>query len=495
MKAIAAVLGLLAASMAWGDSPGGARVAGIPSKSPLVTVRAVFLTGAAYDPAGKPGLAALTAAMLAGGGTREMTYRQIVDAMYPMATSVASQTDKEMISFTAATHVDNLEAFYKIFRAMLLDPGWREDDFTRLRDDAINFLKVSLRGNNDEELGKEALYNLIYAGHPYGHHDLGTVSSLEKLTLADVRDFYRSHFTQGNLILGIAGGYPPDFPERMKHDFANLPEAGAAPVVLPQPKPLAGNRVLLIQKDTRSVAISLGFPIDVKRGDPDYAALLVMQSYFGQHRMSGGLLYQQMREMRGLNYGDYAYLEYFPRGMYQLEPSPNLARRQQIFQIWIRPVEPPTAHFALRLALFELNKLIEQGMPQESFERTRLFLAKYVNLMTKTKTAELGYAIDSLFYGIPDYNRYVKDSLAKLTLEDVNRAIRKHLRADNLDIVIVAKDCEGLKRALLADEPSPMKYNSAKPQAILDEDKIVEKWKIGLAPDAVTVAPAERIFE
>ena len=102
-------------------------------------------------------------------------------------------------------------------------------------------------------------------------------------------------------------------------------------------------------------------------------------------------------------------------------------------------MEPPTAHFALRLALFELNKLVKDGLSQESFERSRMFLSKYVNLLTKTKSAELGYAIDSQFYGIGDYNRYIKTSLAKLTLADVNRAVRKHLRADNLDIVIVAR--------------------------------------------------------
>ena len=39
-----------------------------------------------------------------------------------------------------------------------------------------------------------------------------------------------------------------------------------------------------------------------------------MQSYFGPHRVSGGRLFQRIREMRGINYGDYAYIEYFPRG-------------------------------------------------------------------------------------------------------------------------------------------------------------------------------------
>jgi len=471
------------------------RLVTLPGRSPLVSFRLVFLTGAASDPAGKEGLAALTAAMLAQGGTRRMSYQEILEALFPMAVSVSAQVDKEMTSFSAVTHRDNLEEFYRIFRAMLLEPGWRPEDLTRLRDDAVNFLRVSLRGNNDEELAKEVLYNEIYAGHPYGHHNLGKVSALQKLTLEDLRDFYARRFTQANLIIGLAGGYPEGFPERVRKDFARLPAGRSEPLKLPEPSRPGGLRVTLIEKETRSVAFSIGFPIPVRRGHPDYPALLVAQSYFGQHRMSGGRLYERMRQVRGLNYGDYAYIEYFPRGMFQFEPDPNLARRQQIFQIWIRPVEPATAHFSLRLALYELDRLVRLGLSQEEFERTRLFLTKYVNLLTRTKSAELGYAIDSLYYGIPDYNSYVKSALAKLTREEVNQAIRKHLAAADLRIVAVAKDCEDLRRRLLAGEPSPMRYNAPRPPEVLEEDKLVERFRLDLKPENVRIVPVGQIFE
>src|SRR5687767_6200572 len=77
-----------------------------PSRSPLVTFRLLFMTGAASDPKGKEGVAALTAAMLAGGGSRSMSYEQIVEAMYPMATGFGWQIDKEMTVFSGTTHLD-----------------------------------------------------------------------------------------------------------------------------------------------------------------------------------------------------------------------------------------------------------------------------------------------------------------------------------------------------------------------------------------------------
>ncbi len=471
------------------------RTVTLPSKSPLVNLRIVFTTGAMMDPTGKPGLAHMTAAMLAGGGTRDLTYKQVTDALFPMASALGNQTDQEMTVFSGTTHLDNLPAYYKLVRSMLLEPGWREDDFKRIKDDTINSLRVGLRGNNDEELGKEVLYSSLYHGTPYGHYSLGAISALEKMTLEDLKGFYRSHYTQSNLILGLAGGYPWDFLEQMKKDFSALPAKDETPVPAVKPEPVAHTRALIVEKNTRSVAYSLGFPIDVKRGDPDYPALLLMQSYLGPHRMSGGRLFQRIREIRGINYGDYAYIEYFPRGMFAMEPAPNLARRSQIFQIWIRPVEPPAAAFTLRLAFFELQKLIKDGIPPEDFNRTKEFLTKYVNVLTKTKNAELGYAIDSLYYGIPDYNSYIKNGIAKLTVDQVNAAVRKHLRADRIQIVAVSDAAEQLQKQLIGSGPAPIQYNSAKPADVLAEDKLVEKLDIGLRPEDVQIIPVSSVFE
>jgi zinc protease len=211
--------------------------------------------------------------------------------------------------------------------------------------------------------------------------------------------------------------------------------------------------------------------------------------------MSGGVLYDRMREQRGLNYGDYAYIEYFPRGMFLMEPQPNLARQEQIFQIWIRPVEPPTAKFALRLALFELDKLCREGISQEAFERTRGFLSKYVNVLTKTKRAELGYAIDSAWYRIGQYNDYLKTALARLTRDDVNAAIKAHLRTSRLVITAVSRNGEELKQQLASEAPSPMMYNSPKPAAIMEEDKTVEKWPLHLRASDITVKPVAEVFQ
>jgi zinc protease len=470
----------------------------IPSVSPLVSFRILFMTGSASDPNGKEGLASLTAALLAEGGTRTKTYAQITDAMYPMATSFSWQVDKEMTVFSGTTHVDTIETYYSLIHEMLLDPGFREDDFQRLKEDAINYLKTSLRGGNDEELGKEVLYTMIYpSAHPYGHQNMGAVGALQAITLNDVRDFYRNNYTRTNLVIGLAGGYPDGFVKRVEADLDKLPTGAIdqLSMKLTQPRQTPGTQIEIVQRETRSTALSLGFPIDVTRAQQDWPALAVVASYFGQHRSSNSYLYQRLREARGLNYGDYAYIEYFPRGMFQFQPDSNLGRKLQIFQIWIRPVEPQNGHFVLRAALYEYDKLVREGMSQEAFESTREFLSKYVNVLTATQDDQLGYALDSRYYGIKDFPTYMREQLAKLTLADVNRAIKQYLKSDAMRIAIVTKDAAGLRDAIVNNKTSTITYNAPKPQQITDEDKVIENYKIVVKPADVTIVPAEKVFQ
>jgi zinc protease len=468
----------------------------LPNRSPLVTFRILFMTGSAYDPKGKEGLASLTAAMLAESGSRAKPYSDITEAMYPMATSFEWQVDKEMTVFSGSTHLDNLEKYYSLIREMLLDPGFREDDFKRLKEDAINYLKTSLRGGNDEELGKEVLYTMIYpSSHSYGHQNMGAISALEKTTINDVRDFYQNNYSQANLVIGLAGGYPENFPAQVQSDFAKLPKGSPAGLKISPPVQTPGTKIEIVQRETRSTAVSLGFPISVTRPNKDWPALAIVASYFGQHRSSNSYLYQRFREARGLNYGDYSYIEYFPRGMFQFQPDANLGRQQQIFQIWIRPVEPQNGHFVLRAALYEYDKLVREGMTKEAFESTREFLSKYVNVLTATQDEQLGYALDSRYYHIADFPTYMREQLAKLTLHDVNRAIKLYLKSDAMRIAIITKDAAGLRDAIVSNKPSPITYNAPKPKEIMDEDKIIEAYKIIVKPADVSIVPVEKVFQ
>lgn len=462
---------------------------------PLINLKLSFAAGSAADPVGKEGLALLTAHMISEAGSKRLPIDQVNLALYPLAGSFTSSVDKEVTRFTGITGAADWDTFVSIALPQLLEPGFRTEDFERLKAQQLNRLMNDLRSNNEEELGRVRLATTLFAGTPYAHDPLGTVAGLKAITLDDVKAFAAAHYTQANLTVGLAGHFADTAPARLQRSLAQLPagstvETSAVPAAH-KPK---GLEVELIKKETRATAISLGFPIDVTRAHPDFAALSIARTWLGEHRSSMARLFQRIREVRGMNYGDYAYLEAFPAAGSAFFPRGGAPRRAQLFEIWIRPVAPENAHFALRIALHELTALATNGLSQADFEATREYLLKNVYLLTSTQDQQLGYALDQRFYGLGDYATTMREALSKLTLDDVNRAIRTHLSTKNVSVVMVVKDAEGLKAKLLADAFSPMTYEATKPAELLDEDKRIGAEKLNLAADAVTITPVDAVF-
>jgi zinc protease len=467
------------------------------SDSPLVDVALIFHTGAAFDPPGKKGLAWLTASMLANGGTARRGYAELQQAFYPMASGLSAQVDKEMVKLSGTVHRDNLAAWHGLVREMLLEPGFREDDFKRLKQLQLNAIRVDLRSNNDEELGKEALYEMVYgAEHPYGTLNPGHLEDVESITLDDVKSFFAANFGPQRLQVGLAGGYDDAFRDRLLRDLGRLPPVSKAAMDVAAAPLAPARRARIVRKETQAVAVSFGWPIDLERGEPDWLPLWLVRSYLGEHRNSSALLYNKIREQRGMNYGNYAYIEYFPFGGFLMQPNPNYARDTDLFQVWLRPLRDNNdAMFATRAALQELDRLVEHGMSADEFEASRAFLRKYVAVLTASSTRRLGYALDSKRFGTPEFVEYVRQGLDTMTLEQVNAAIRRHMHPDQAQFVFVAKDAAGLAAALAADTPSPVKYNTEKPKALTDEDAVIAVAPLGLAKERIEVIDAERVFE
>ena len=226
------------------------------------------------------------------------------------------------------------------------------------------------------------------------------LAGLQAITLDDVRNFYKSHYTQATMTAVAAGGINDAFRERLAKDLAAGLSAGKANLSeLPAPHTPDGLELSIVEKPTIATAISLGFPIDITRADDDYYALAVAGSAFGEHRTFNGRLMKNMRGKRGLNYGDYAYIENFIQDGPSTFVLPGVPRRQQFFSIWIRPVPHDKGVFAVRQALRELDHLVKDGLTEEEFEATRNFLFHYSKLWAQSQSRRVGYDLDGQFYG------------------------------------------------------------------------------------------------
>ncbi len=470
----------------------------LPSRgNPLVAFRVLFRVGSVDDPAGKEGLAALTAAMLAEGGSERLAYPELLEALFPMAAGIGARADREVTVVSGTVHRDNLARYHSLLSQVLVTPRFGVSDFERLKADQLNDLVTRLRGADDENLGKEALEAAMYAGQPYGRPVQGTVRGLKNVSLADVKSFWETHFTGDNAELGLAGGYPGGFEAEVAAGLARLPAGKPERATIPPPRAPEGVEVTLVTKPARTAAISIGFPISVTRAEDDFYPLFVANSLLGEHRTFNGRLMNRMRGERGLNYGDYSYVESFVQDGGSTFPLPNVPRTRQAFSIWIRPVSPGHAHFAIRQALREVGRLVRDGMTPVELDATRSFLSSYSRLWTQTASRRLGYAMDGRFYGRAGIADELRARLPAMTVEQVNSAIRRPLDASNAHVAVVASEdaAKILADALVTDAPSPISYATTTRPEVLEEDDEISTYPLRVRRKGLKIVPAREMFE
>lgn len=495
----------------------GQEVIELPTESPKIVVKIGFKNGSICDPEGKEGLTNLTASLISESGSEQYTKSEIDDLIYPMAAHYGSFTDKEMTTFTFQVHRDFLEEFYEIFRGLLLNPFFGEADFSRVKSNTLVYVKEVIKASSDEEFSKKALEEQLFEGTRYEHMKSGTVNGLNAITRQDVVDHYRQYFTRNNMLIGIAGNYPQAFVKKLKNDLMQLPDVQPEIPMLKATAMPEGIQVNLIPKPGNlGTAIYTGYPLAIDRSSEDWPALVVVNSYLGEHRKSYSRLYQLIREQRSMNYGDYTYIEWYEAGGSNQLPLTGFPRSQNYFAIWIRPVQTAFslksqypelgditighAHFALRMALHEIERVRNEGLTQEEFELTRQFLRSYTKLFIQTPARQLGFLMDSRFYGMDDYISQLDEKLAALTLEEVNAVARKYLQTENMCVTMITdeNEVEPLKESLLKNEPSPMSYSNvireSLPQEVFEQDKQVETFPMNVK-EVKIVQPSELFID
>ena len=406
--------------------------------------------------------------------------------------------------------------FYPIMMDVVTSPAFSQDDFDRIKSNQQNYVDEVIRSSSDEEYSKKALEDYLFRGTNYQHMVQGTSKGVQSITLDDVKAHFKNYYSVKNVMIGVAGNYSSDLISKLKNDLAKLGSAPAAIAQPVKPKMPAGLQIEIVQKENAlGSAICMGFPLDITRSDDDFAALMVANSWLGEHRKSYSHLYKKIREERSMNYGDYTYIEWYDNGGANMLPPPGVPRHSNYFSIWIRPVQTAAglkkqyqelssisighAHYAMRMALKEMQAVIDNGMSKEDFEATRTFLKSYMKLCIQSTERQLGYLMDSRFYGRKDYITEMNTLLSALKLEDVNAAIKKYWQTRNFYVTIVTDktESEPLKKSLESNSPSPMSYSNvlkgSLSKEILSEDQAVEGYSLNVKN--VSIIDSQNTFQ
>lgn len=506
----------------------GPQIVTVDSASPLVEVKVMVKAGAAADPAGQEGLAYLTARMMLEGAYGDpknpVTKEKLAEMtrLWGEASLPTVRVDKETSTFSMTVpRAAFREYLDKVLRPLFTQPLLQPAELDRLRNETIESISSELRYEDVEGLGLTVLDAAVFRGTPYDHATRGTVQGLKRVDAEAVRRFYRTYYKPENVVVGLgtADTALTGAVEPALATMGNLPgEIAPLPArTMGVAKPLKGRSVLIIaQPNAISSGVHAGFPIPLTRADKDYWALYVANVFFGTHRDSFGRLYNDFRQDRGYNYGDYSYIEWFASKPRYLFPPTNTPRRQQYFSIWVRPVAHAHVHHLLKALTWELENFVRTGMTPEECELAKN-KARVLYLSLAENTSRLvGYRLDDSFYGLKEgYLDSYLQKIAALTPAEINAAIKKYLQAKNMLYVIVTR---GDVAAQLADDiaqnrnaagKSPAEYQidsedkaggkiwqvPASKLDILQMDRVWAEYWLEIPRDRIRTVPAAKMFE
>jgi zinc protease len=266
---------------------------------PLVTAEMVIRTGGAADPAGKAGLADVTASLLSKGAGARST-AQVAQDIEGLGGSLESGASWDGSEITLGALADRIEPAMAIFADVVRRPALSESELQRVKKQAIDDLTVELQ--DPAELGRYVSAVAVLSGTPYGHVLSGSPASLRRITRQDARAFHAAAYRPDNAVLVLTGDISAErgfaLAEKAFGDWkapaGPLPRASA-------PAPTAKPRVIVVDlPGTGQAAVTLAMPA-IRRSDPRYYPAIVANEVLG-----GGYsarLNAEIRIKRGLSYG------------------------------------------------------------------------------------------------------------------------------------------------------------------------------------------------
>lgn len=267
---------------------------------PLVAVSAVLRGGAVSDPQAQYGLAGLFAALLEkGAGERDAA--QFAEAVGSAGGSLSAGAGLESITITGDFLARDADLMVGLLADMLLRPALDADELEKLRERAINFIRVG-KDTNLNALLPIYGHAFLFGEHPYGNPVGGSETSLTNIAHADILDFYERQVGADRLIVSVSGDFDAaSMRATLEAAFGTWRPAAGQLVDVPVSTQQAGRRALLIDKPGATQTYFWIANVGVARNFEHRAALNLANTAFGGRFTS--MLNTALRVESGLTYG------------------------------------------------------------------------------------------------------------------------------------------------------------------------------------------------
>lgn len=380
--------------------------------APVTAIRAHVRGGPSLDPEGKEGLAYLTGS-LADQGTRRFSETELAERLEPIGGHVHG--DSSGLGGTVAGR--SWKQLVELLCEVLVHPTFPKAPFERQR--ARLATRLTAERSEPRVQAAQRFRRLVYGKQSWlGRPAYGNLESMAGIRPADLRRHHRRNWVGSRLVIGVCGDVDP---AAVRREFErHLKE-------LDPGKPLEPRTIQLPERELRfdahsakreQVHLYVGH-LGIRRSDPDYEALVVMDHVLGTGPGFTNRISRKLRDELGLAYTVHA----------EIASSAGLVPGTFTAYIGTSARHVGTA---LEGFLVEMRRIQEEPVSEAELETAKGYLQGSFALGFERASRRASFLISSEVHGFPeDHLERMPRALAAVTAEDVQRVAAAHLHPES----------------------------------------------------------------
>ena len=396
---------------------------------PMVDVSVDFFAGAAFDPDGKQGLARLTMQLLDKGTSQHDEYA-IAEQLAATGSQMGGNfdLDRSGVSLRSLSYEEPLTASVSLLCDILANPIFPAEVLDREKEATI----ISLRERNTRpsSIAAKLMSDSLFGAHPYRSSGIGTEQTIESLTRDDLIAFHKRFYRSSNAVVTIVGDLNNDQAREIAESITlGLPKGAEQREQLLDITATTKAQEFIIPHDSAQAHIRIGM-VGFKRGDPDHLPLVLANQILGGGGMTS-ILYDELRERRGMTYGVGSYFN----------PLKDPGAFIVAFQ-----TRKDQAWEALEVTLNILREFIKNGPDAGQVERAKKYFVGAFALNVDSNGELLDYYSTINFYDLPlNYIDSFSSRVEAVTLNQIRDAIGRRMSLDKAVRVIVGPEKPSIK--------------------------------------------------
>lgn len=404
-------------------SPGGVEAWLVSDDTvPMIVMRAYWQGGSALEPEALVGVTSVTAEMM-GEGAGAMDANAFKQRLEDLNMSLSFSSGWDGVGMRLTTLSRNRDEAFEMARLALNEPRFDPEPLARIKRQSV--VGIRQRETDDGFIAYQTLDQALYPDHAYARRT--SRESIEAIDIAALRASHAARFNRASLQVTMVGDIDAETAGRMlDHVFAALPEGAPAPA--PAQVSLQAPNPLIVRELPQPQSLIVFAGPGIQDEDPDWIPLAVANYILGGGGFSSRLM-DEVREQRGLVYG--------------IGTSPS-ARDGAALIYGSAQTENGDVPEALEVTRAQITRLYNEGATQAEVNDAITYLTGSfaLSLDSNDKIASVVFSYQTSGRDI-DYINNRNDLIRAVTLEDVNRVIRRVFNPDNFTFVVVGQP-EGL---------------------------------------------------